>query len=427
MASNARRAVGALGNTTCWAFDPLGNVAAEWGAAYPVRRTYDTQGRRTSLATTRDGISWDVTRWAYDPRTGSCVSKTYADGSSVRHTYTPDNLPLRTTYASGRWQENVYDSRRQIVGTVSCDDSADAAFAHDAGGRLVAASNAAASVALSLSDAGAATNEAWTVDGESAALVRTFDPQGRLASLSIPGSGYGLAFVYDTDGRIASASNAIAAVTYAYTPDGLDAGYTLTLTDGATFTRTVTRDPFRRELATRVESGVNGVPVERLAFAHDTLGRPVSRNADTFAYNARGEVLFSRRGAGNAEEAYSYDGIGNLLLSSATATTNAYSANGRNQYVSILCASAPPRETVPLYDADGNLVSLGPWAYAYDAANRLVSVSSNGAPLVASSYDWRGRRVRKTTPDATYTFFYDGWNLVEERIAYTNDATSTIH
>ena len=160
--------------------------------------------------------------------------------------------------------------------------------------------------------------------------------------------------------------------------------------------------------------------------AHDALGRPVSRNADSFAYNARGEVVFSRRGAENAEDAYSYDGIGNLLSSSVNAVTNAYAANSLNQYTSVLRVSAPPRETVPRYDADGNLTAFGPWTCAYDAANRLVSVSSNDVPRVASSYDWRGRRVRKATPDAPYTFFYDGWNLVEERIAYTNGATSTI-
>ena len=109
-ASNVRCAVDALGGTVFRSFDPFGNATAEWGAAHPVRRTYDTQGRRTSLATTRDGVSWDVTRWAYDPRTGSCISKTYADGSAVICTYTPDNLPLRTTYASGRWIEYVYDA-----------------------------------------------------------------------------------------------------------------------------------------------------------------------------------------------------------------------------------------------------------------------------------------------------------------------------
>ena len=430
MLGNRVAATDALGNAVHNAYDPLGNVAAEWGAAYPVRRTYDTQGRRTSLTTTRDGISCDVTSWDYDLRTGGCASKTYADGSVVTYTYTPDNLLLRTTYASGRWIENVYDARRQVIGTVSCDGSADAAFAHDAGGRLVAASNAAASVALSLSDGGAATNEAWTVGGASAALVRTFDPQGRLASLLIPGRGYGLAFAYDADGRLASVSSAVAAVTYAYTPDGLDAGYTLTLADGATFTRAVTRDPFRRELAARVESGVNGVPVERLDYAHDALGRPVSRNADSFAYNARGEVATAMAVGGlpsPVSATYAYDLIGNATLAAHGSLTNAYSANSLNQYTSVLRVSAPPREIHPQHDADGNLVLLGPWACAYDAANRLVSVSSNGAPFVANAYDWKGRRVRKATPDATYTFFYDGWDLVEERIAYADGTASTIH
>ena len=142
--------------------------------------------------------------------------------------------------------------------------------------------------------------------------------------------------------------------------------------------------------------------MELVAYAHDALGRPVSRNADSFAYNARGEVVFSRRGAEDSEEEiYSYDFIGNLLSSSANAETNAYSANGLNQYTSVLRVSVPPREAVPQYDADGNLVSLGPWAYAYDAASRLVSVSSNGVPLVTNFYDAKSRRVKAASVAAS--------------------------
>ena len=73
----------ALGNAVCKSYDPFGRVIAEWGATYPVRHAYDTQGRRTSLATTRDGATWDETAWTYDTATGLCSSKTYADGSSV--------------------------------------------------------------------------------------------------------------------------------------------------------------------------------------------------------------------------------------------------------------------------------------------------------------------------------------------------------
>ncbi len=89
----------ALGNAVFRIFDPFGNVTAEWGATYPVEMDYDSQNRRVALRTTRDGTAWDETRWTYAAATGACMSKTYADGSAVAYTCTPDNLPLRTTYS----------------------------------------------------------------------------------------------------------------------------------------------------------------------------------------------------------------------------------------------------------------------------------------------------------------------------------------
>lgn len=414
--------VNALGIETRVEYDAVGNVVAEDGAAYPVRYGYDTQGRRTSLATTRDGAVWDVTRWAYDPATGLCTSKTYADGSSVAYAYTPDGLPLRATPAGGRWTGNVYDAKRRSIGRLSSDGSDDAAFVRDAYGRLVSSSNGNASVAFALVAGGVATNEAWTVGGESATLMRTLDAQGRPASLALSGGGHTQSLAYDADGRLAAVSNGEAVVTYAYTPDGRDAGYTLTLADGTAFTRAVVRDPYRRDLVAGIENRVNGVAVESLAYTYDALSRPVVRNADTFAYDARGEVVSAL--VDGIAEAHVYDGIGNSVLAASRGVTNTYAANCLNQYTSVAASGASP--VVPQYDADGNLTAFGPWTYAYDAANRLVSVSSNGVLLVANSYDAQSRRVRRVTPEASATFFYDGWNLVEERIAYTNGMTSTI-
>ena len=73
------------------------------------------------------------------------------------------------------------------------------------------------------------------------------------------------------------------------------------------------------------------------------------------------------------------------------------------------------------------MTQCGDWTYTYDAANRLKAVSSNGVLIVTNFYDAKSRRVKKVTQEATMTFFYDGWNLVEERICYTNGTTSTIH
>ena len=116
---------------------------------------------------------------------------------------------------------------------------------------------------------------------------------------------------------------------------------------------------------------------------------------------------------------------GNRFWSAANVATNEYTANILNQYTSILRASAPPREIS--HDLDGNMTQCGDWTYTYDAANRLKTVSSNGVLLVTNFYDAKSRRVKKVTSEATTTFFYDDWNLIEERIAYTNGTSSTIH
>jgi RHS repeat-associated protein len=171
---------------------------------------------------------------------------------------------------------------------------------------------------------------------------------------------------------------------------------------------------------------VNGVLVENFDYTYDLLGRPVVRNSDTFGYNPRSEVVFSHRGAENAEDGYAYDDIGNLLVSYVGANTNSYSANNLNQYTSILHASAPSSEDYLFYDLDGNLTNDSVFAYSYDAQNRLVSVLSNDVALLVNEYDSKSRRVMKVTLGATTTYFYDDWNLIEERIAYANGTTSTI-
>ena len=151
----------------------------------------------------------------------------------------------------------------------------------------------------------------------------------------------------------------------------------------------------------------DGASIPGLAYMHDDLSRPIARNDDIFAYNGRSEVAFAEI-VGNVEE-HAYDLSGNSLWTSFNSVTNHYTANCLNQYSSIstLCASAPPRETIPTHDADGNLTSFGPWSYSYDSASQLVTASSNGVLLVTNQYDCRHRRVKKITPAAMHTFLYD--------------------
>ncbi len=176
-------------------------------------------------------------------------------------------------------------------------------------------------------------------------------------------------------------------------------GVTFSLSNGVAFTRSLVRDAFRRSLVTGIANSVGG----NLVYSYDALSRPVSRNADAFDYNERSEVSAALV-AGNSAE-YDYDYIGN---------ETSWTANCLNQYTEFP------------HDDDGNLLSDGVFSFAYDSANRLKTVSSNGVLLVTNFYDAKSRRVKKVTPSATTTFFYDDWNLIEERNAYVNGETSTI-
>ena len=162
-------------------------------------------------------------------------------------------------------------------------------------------------------------------------------------------------------------------------------------------------DGYRRSLVTGIESTANNNVIESFAYAYDALNRPTARNADAFGYNARSEVTTAS--VNSDIYSYGYDDIGNSTY---------YTPNNLNQYTEFT------------YDADGNILTDGYTSFTYDAANRLKTVSRNGYIVMTNFYDAKSRRVRKVTPEYAATFFYDDWNLIEERIAYTNGTASTI-
>ena len=146
--------------------------------------------------------------------------------------------------------------------------------------------------------------------------------------------------------------------------------------------------------------------------------------ANAFGYNEREEVVSAQ--IGTSHFAHAYDYIGNQTLFAANALTNSYTHNALNQLVGRDVPIAP--QTVMFaHDLDGNLTNDGVFAYAYDAENRLASVSSNGITLVNNQYDYRGRRIRKTTPTTETTFVYDGWHLVYEHEAVGDVTNETFY
>ena len=356
-------------------------------------------------------------------RDGFCTVKTYADGSTVTYTRTPDGLLLRETKPSGAWKENVYDAMRQIVGIVSSDGAQDASMLRDEFGRVTAESNSVALAAYSLDDCWGATNETQTVDGFSVSFKREFDAYGRLARFARVG-GEDSVFDYAPHGAISIVSNESVAVGYAFADDSLDAGYALDVQGGLDFSREVFRHGYLRSCIVAVSNHCGNVS-QGLEYSYDALQRPVSRNADSFGYNVRGEVVSATIDGRN--ESHSYDDIGNAVQASYPASTNDFTSNCRNQYSSIAAVAEGTQLVASVsYDLDGNMTRHGEWTYAYDSGNRLVSVASNGTTVATMSYDTQGRRVKKVAADGTHRYFYDGWLLVYENVVRPNNTTNEI-
>ena len=445
------------GNATYHERDSLGRLVGSFGATYPVSRTLDSAGRLVALCTTRDGSAWDVTAWAYDPATGLCTNKAYADGSRVTHTFDAAGRPLRTTLASGRWTENVYDAAGRLHWLRHSDSDDDVAYAYDAFGRLLAEEDDLGFLRFARDNLGRVTNECRTTGGRRpvvlSSLARPLDAFGRPAGyrLEIAGDFSGaIGYTWGMDGKLASLALTNAAgrtlsvsLARAY---GRPAGWTISDAEGELFFRSLVRAPRRPDLVTSCRAAGPSRWIETFSYAYDALGRPVSRNADSFAYNERGEV--TNAAVSSFPAAYAYDPIGNRTAASDLYGAKTYAANAVNQYVSVGASS-------PSYDADGNLLSWGLTTYAWNAAGRLASVAwhsgglgdlgggglgggglgggglggGGGSPTRFSrfrnEYDGRGRRTRRIleksvdggstwTLSETREFLYDDWNLIHE-------------
>ena len=205
---------------------------------------------------------------------------------------------------------------------------------------------------------------------------------------------------------------------------------------------------------TRRDYSFNGQSAYWYSTDYDLLNRPTNATDSVslmreWLYNRRSELAAAS--IGTNLYGYSYDTIGNRLWAAANVATNTYVANSPNQYTLVgRGVLDPPQNSVLIYDADGNVTGDGTFAYAYDAENRLVSVTSavetNGAIRVLNAYDHRNRRIRKTVQrlnssiapppsppvgihewetQEAHTFVWDGNNIVLEKVEFADGTTRT--
>ena len=150
--------------------------------------------------------------------------------------------------------------------------------------------------------------------------------------------------------------------------------------------------------------------VTSYAYAHDRLGRVVSRNGDAFGYDARSQVV-SATVSTNAY-GYSYDSIGNSVHASRNAATNYYLSNELNQYEVV---GDGADFSFLYYDWDGNLEEWGGDEFEWDPENRLRCGWRNGSEVYSAFRDWNGRAFCEIEETFYADRVFDGWNPVFER------------
>jgi RHS repeat-associated protein len=351
------------------------------------------------MTTYRDlNSTGDTTRWLRDEATGLVTNKVYADGKGPSYAYTPDGRLATRTWARGVVTTYAYDSSGALTNTVYSDGTPTISLVYNRAGRQIQAVDAAGVTTFLYDDFGSLTNETVIGVAGTNTIERFYDNYGRVQYNS------DILLHYGENGLLESISNSVANAKYRYTVDNIDEGYHIALSNGIVVDRKLARDFVQGSVITNITSAVDGVIIENLVYKYDVLKRPISRNTDEFSYNDRNEVISAI--IENISKTYGYDEIGNSSF---------FQANNLNQYSEYE------------YDPDGNLLSCGELTFGYDGENRLTTVSSNGVLLVTNVYDTKSRRVKKVTSEATMTFFYDDWNLIEERIAYTNGTITTIH
>jgi RHS repeat-associated protein len=161
---------------------------------------------------------------------------------------------------------------------------------------------------------------------------------------------------------------------------------------------------------------------QRVTMTATVPAQSLSAAATEYSYDAAYQLTRTEYPAAppfNGEaHMWTYDAIGNRMTSAVNGTTTTsytYQKIGTNpnNWQRLLSAGS----TSYTYDGNGNTSAEGTNSYAWDAENRLTSIS--GAVNATYTYDYQGRRTSKTVGGVTTTYLYDGLNLIAETTSTT--------
>jgi RHS repeat-associated protein len=430
----------AEGRTTSFERDPQGRVVRTVYPGGAVESTsYDKEGRLASR-TDRTGIR---TTYRYDAL-GRLSGKSYSDNSSgVSYTY---DVMHRMSTASNAvdtlsW---TYDHLSRVLTESSSRHGSTVSYTYDEdGNRLTLALNGTPVVTYSYDEA--ARLDWLRHDGQTYDFA--YDAASRRTSMSYPN---GVTTTYSLNAmdrllQLSAVKGAQAVTSAAYEYDAVGNRTRKTMPE---FSEDYGYDALSR--LTRVQRG----SAQQWGFDYDRVGNRVNDRWNgtvmQASHNERNELLSKQVGgpvpvdgqlseAGtvqvNGQTARSYAGTRFAGQITATPGSNTFGVQATdasgNTVTKQYTYEVSGQPATMVYDVNGNLTSktegAAVWTYEWSVTNQLRRVLKDGSEVARFAYDPLGRRVEKVAGGMTYSWLYDGQDVLRETVTSTSGTQTSLY
>ncbi|MEV4438376.1 putative T7SS-secreted protein [Streptomyces sp. NPDC049577] len=398
----------AIGGVTRYEYTHFDLLAARTGPD-GVRHefTHDTQLRLRQV-TNPQGLIWS---YDYDPA-GRLRSETDFDGRTLAYTHDAAGRLTARTNALGQTIAYEHDVLGRVVAKNA--DGAVTTYAHDAAGRLLEAAGPDATVVYGRDRLGRVKSE--TTDGRT--LTFAYDRLGRRTRRVTP-AGAVSTWTYDA----ASRRTSLTASGRVFDIEHDAAGREIARHFGDGLTLSHEWDAAGRVTAQSLT--LSGASLQRRDYTYRRDGYLTAVNDRSFELDAVGRVTAVT--APDWQERYAYDETGNQTEAAWPTGHPGAEAQGPRAYTGTRLTHAGNVRYE--HDAQGRVVlrqktrlSRKPdtWRYAWDAEDRLTSVTTPDGTCWRYVYDPLGRRIakRRLTPTGEtaeeVTFTWDGPTLTEQ-------------
>ena len=404
------------------AFDSMVARIDADGACYAF--TYDTEMRLTAV-TNAQSLEW---RYEYGAA-GDLLSETDFDGRTLRYAY--DGAGRLVERVNGAGQSTVFE--RDELDRIVERRAGESVYAigYDLAGRVTSAHGPDTRIEYVRDAAGRVLAE--TVNGRT--MAYEYDALGRVLSRTTP-TGAVSRWTYDAAGLPVELAAAGQALVFHRDPAGRETGRTIggvaAVSQGFDELGRMTAQAiwaYDRPGSDHAADSAHRV-VQHRTYSYRADGTPLEvadhlRGTRRYDLDPMGRVTAVHAAAWT--ETYAYDADGNLSRAGTTPSPDGEETDGERDYAGTVIRRAG--RTSYEHDAQGRMLrrtrrtlsgQVRKWTYAWDADDRLTSVTTPDGTTWQYTYDALGRRIakRRLTRDGGTAeeiwFSWDGEHLAEQ-------------